>query len=501
MAIAAAQRRAAATAAAAACSLLGLVGCSDPGRLIGPEQEKLFPKLSNGRISAPTPGSCTKALAPGQAANTYTHALQQLQQGAEISDIPHLGCLLPADRKQQSSAELYARMVSTVFLSEVLHDQLSSQLQQVIATDRQLGPKRDAGLAWHGAYLLEAAIEAYRHTGEQRYLELFRNSFDQILQRRDIHSGFIDVLRGRPTQGWSSINISEEKRSKNEGPPFLAAHVTHTARIVYPATEFARLVLSKPELKARYEATAQRYISASRAAMHDFDDDWGVVNGQTIPGTNRPLHWYRRPVTNSLEATNHIHIAANVWLNLARLTNEPQYLENTKDVLAIFRKGVVQEDNGTVHWNYFPFFATAEKQRFSNGRQWSEATWKASLTTPFLARAEQLGFPELKPLTQAIARSINQEILGISQIRRNLSSKYSRWIDGSDPKDSKQLGKLDNTTLFLSYAALEPQIAEKLVRLHATRPDLFPMGWLGSAPGALGYAQFLKPTSSSSTAR
>jgi hypothetical protein len=337
-------------------------------------------------------------------------------------------------------------------------------------------------------------VVAYRNTGETRFLDLFRQAFDQILERRDSVTGFQDALRQRSTHGWSSINISEEKRSNHKGKPFLVGHITHAARIVYPATEFVRLVQQSPQLTARYGADAQRYITASRAAIDDFDTDWKPVAGLRVPGSDRPLFWYRRPITNSLEATNHVHMVASTWLNLGQITGQTSYHEKAVDSLAVFQQGVKKENNHTVHWNYFPFFATKEQQRFANGREYSEAVWKASLTTPFIARAQRLGLEQAKPLSAAIAHSINQEILGDGELRRNLSSKQSRWFDPGDTKDKKQLGKINNITYFLEYESIEPEIGRKIRRLFATRPDLLPMGWLGSPSGALGYAHLLRPS-------
>jgi len=477
--------------AALGLTLLSGTGCTSHSGYLPLEQERLFPHISHGTVPAETAQRCHQALDSRNAYPTYRRALEELRRGSTIATIPHLGCLLPADGRERSSGDLYAQLVSEVFLPNVLNGYLQKRLGEVIAQDIQQGQRRDAGLAWPGAYLLEACVVAYRNSGETRFLDLFQQTFDQVLQRRDIHTGYRDVLRERATHGWSSINISEEKRSKHNGPPFLTGHVTHAARIVYPATEFARVVRSRPELQSRYGASADRYVAASRDAINDFNEDWQVVPGQTVPGSQRPLRWYRRPITNSLEATNHVHMVASAWLNLAQLTADPSYLQKAQDAVAIFRKGTTEKPQGFIHWNYFPFFATKERKLYSHGREYSEAIWKASLTTPFIARAGRQGLPEAKQLSTSIARAIHREVLSETNIRRNISSQDSRWFDPNDPADKKQLGKLTNVTYFLEYADLEPAIARQLRRLTAGRPDLFPRGWIGSESGALGYAHLL----------
>ena len=479
---------------AACITALSLAGCTGEHRYLPKQREALFPRISRGVVRAEQPQTCQQALSPGQAYATYRGALEALQQGQAIASIPHLGCLVPPAPGVRHSGDLYAQVVSEVLLPNVLHDYLQQQLELVIANDIQRGDQRDAGLAWPGAYLLEAAVVAYRNTGETRFLDLFRQAFDQILLRRDSVTGFKDALRQRSTHGWSSINISEEKRSNHKGKPFLVGHITHAARIVYPATEFARLVQQSPHLAARYGADAQRYIAASRAAIDDFDADWQPIPDRKVPGSDRPLFWYRRPITNSLEATNHVHMVASTWLNLAQITGQASYHNKAVDSLAVFQQGVKTESNHTVHWNYFPFFATNEQQRFANGREYSEAVWKASLTTPFIAHAQRLGLEQAQPLSAAIAHSINREVLGDGEIRRNFNSQQSRWLDPSNPQDKEQLGKIKNITYFLEYNSLEPEIGRKIRLLFATRPDLIHMGWIGSPSGALGYAHLLRPT-------
>jgi hypothetical protein len=479
---------------AACITALSLAGCTGEHRYLPKQREALFPRISRGVVRAEQPQTCQQALSPGQAYATYRGALEALQQGQAIASIPHLGCLVPPAPGVRHSGDLYAQVVSEVLLPNVLHDYLQQQLELVIANDIQRGDQRDAGLAWPGAYLLEAAVVAYRNTGETRFLDLFRQAFDQILLRRDSVTGFEDALRQRSTHGWSSINISEEKRSNHKGKPFLVGHITHAARIVYPATEFARLVQQSPHLAARYGADAQRYIAASRAAIDDFDTDWQPIPDRKVPGSDRPLFWYRRPITNSLEATNHVHMVASTWLNLAQITGQTSYRKKAKDVLAVFQHGIARTSDNALYWNYFPSFANDERRLYHNGHQLAEYTWKASLTTPFIARAHRTGLTANTDLARSIAKAINTQVLGQGDVRRSLAPATDAWFTLKNRKDRKKLMDIPNITYFLEYASLEPEITHKLRVLFATRPDIFELGWLGSAPGALGYAHLLRPT-------
>ncbi len=210
--------------------------------------------------------------------------------------------------------------------------------------------------------------------------------------------------------------------------------------------------------------------------------------------------WFARPITESFEATNHIHMVASTWINLAKLTGESKYRDRATTTIKIFEKGINREPDGSIHWNYFPYFATAEKKRYGMGKEYSEATWKATLTTPFLVRAYRAGYPAPKKLIDDIAYTIDKQILEKDKIRRNMSSKNSRWFDLNNPKDSKQRSKLDNIVYFLEYTHVRPQIAEKLKSLFSRRTDIFRQGWLGSEVGALGYAHFLQSRAENSGA-
>ena len=58
-------------------------------------------------------------------------------------------------------------------------------------------------------------------------------------------------------------------------------------------------------------------------------------------------------------------------------------------------------------------------------------------------------------------------------------------------RDAEKIGMLQALTGVLAYGALRPAIVTRLSDLVATRPDLFPGGWLGSDAGLMGYAYLL----------
>jgi hypothetical protein len=427
--------------------------------------------------------SCEQVLAADAVYHHYRVAVRALAKGQEPAGIPGLRCFLGEDAVQRlQPPQAYRQLVGNTFDADILYAALRKRFDKTLAQDRRLGLKRDAGLAWPGAYLSEAALVAYRKTGQQRFLDLFVHYFDAVLQRRDDRLGRFDSEHKRVMPAWGSVNIGKTR---------WIAHVTHNARIVYPATEFARLVLQDASLQQpallQYRAKAEEYIAASRETLDAFEDDLVAVPGQA------GLRWYRRPLETNFEATNHLHVVGTAWLNLALLTGEPRYKRHVEELITVFLKGVRREPDGLVSWNYFPFFAESERRVYPNGQEYSEPVWKAVLTVPFLVRAAEHGYRVPAWFMTAIGRTFSRQVLQGDQLWRNLARKQSRVVDLK--RDRKKRGMLKNTMALSELGDLEPELAPRLAALVASRPDLFPLGWLSSPPGLLGYAYYLKISS------
>ena len=434
------------------------------------------PPLQSARPAAAI--RCKQVLAPDAVYHRYRLAVRGLARGRQPAEIEGLHCFLGVKAIHQLDArQAYMRLVAQTFSPDILYGALAEEFNDNLAQDRQLGPKRDAGLAWPGAYLSEAALVAYRNTGQQRFLDLFVSYFDAILLRRDDRLGRFDSEHRRVMKAWGSVNIGKTR---------WISHVTHNARIVYPATEFSRLVRRDPALH-RFRSKAEVYLTASREALDAFEEDLVAVPGR--PG----IRWYRRPLENNFEATNHLHVVGTAWLNLALLTGDPRYRRHVEELIEVFRQGVRLEPDGLVSWNYFPVFAEQEKHRYPNGQEYSEPVWKAVLTAPFLLRAYRQGYPVPPALIKAIGRTFNTLSVQGDQLWRNLARRQSRPVDLKH--DRRKLGMVKNTMALVEFGVLEPKLPAKMAILVSSRPDLFHAGWLSSPPGLLAYAYYLKPSS------
>lgn len=431
------------------------------------------------RTLPPAPiANCSEVLAQTKVLQHYRQALDQLAQHQPPRSVAGLSCFLKPETVQRSSSTAaYQALIEQGVSSDVLYAALQQNLERNLRQDRKLNQKRDAGLAWPGAYLSEAALVAYRRTGETRFLDLFAAYFNSLLERRDDRLGRFDVQHQRVMKAWGSVNIEQDR---------WIAHITHNARITYPATEFARIVRKDPALAA-YRDQAERFLASAEETLAEFNNDWVPVPGHP------EIRWFRRPFDSNLEATNHLHVVGTAWLNLAELTGKPDYRQKLEQLIAIFQQGVHREPGGLVSWNYFPPFAGQEKNdpEFRNGQEYSEPIWKASLTAPFLLRAQQQGYKVPAELTRAIGRTFSSLSFQGDQIWRNLARKDSRFVDAQ--KDRRKLGFLKNTTVLIEYGSVAPELPGQISQLVALRPDLFAKGWLSSPATLLGAAYTLKP--------
>lgn len=111
---------------------------------------------------------------------------------------------------------------------------------------------------WSQGAILEALLHAYHATGDERILDEAARQMDIIIDGRSSVRGTVEELRGRPVAAWPTDGY-------NCGD-YVAAAV-HTAVLVTPIAEFARIVLEEPSLHAAHVDRAERYLQASEDAL------------------------------------------------------------------------------------------------------------------------------------------------------------------------------------------------------------------------------------------
>lgn len=422
---------------------------------------------------------CAEQLAPGHAFDTYTAVAAALRDGERPATVESVDCFLSGDIDGLSPDAAYRELIATSFHANVLYDYLREQERSVF---RKMKASEGKGwsepLAWRGGYLGEATITAYERTGDTRFLDFFVDYFNKVLTLRDTEQGIWDVYHNRVMESWSEYRWGRVWFGPIPVKVLLPlSHVTHAARITLAPSRFIEIVMNDPAL-AGYKPAAERYLDASLAALGAFD-----VDRTPIVGTD--LEWYIRPNTGEAEATNHIHTLGSVYINLAEVTGDEEMRRRIDEILEVFEKGVKSEADGTVHWEYFPYFA--DDDIGPNGLEYSERIWKASQTAPFLYRAYKAGYAVPEDLIAAVTQTFLTHVLRDNEVLRNLSPVESRHIKGND----RHLSRLNGIMTWLEYSDYAPEIADRIRELVGTRPDLFPNGWFHSTNGARGYAHFL----------
>lgn len=451
---------------------LVLVGLAAAGGALFAMREPADNKTAQPRsdvAGASDRAACAERLAPGQAYKNYEKIRGRLAAGAIDPGIARqLSCFIDGETSGLTSEQLYHRLLTTNFNPSVFYDFLLEGMNNTLSQAKSNPVRRSRWLAWQGSYAAEGALMAYRRTGDPRFLDLFSDYFDEVLDLRDSQLGLTDELRRRVMPAWGDGDELDGQ---------WIAHVTQASRIVFPATEFARIVRGDPAL-ARFAPAAERYVAAAVEAMAAFEEDYRPIPGEGV-------RYFIRPGKNREEPINHAHQAGRVYLNLYALTGNEEYLRKSKEILLVFMKSIRYGQRNEITWSYFPYFSK-EKE---NVQKIPEDTWKASLTAPFIYMAHERGLGVPQQLVAGMAETFLANVLVNNELGRDLGGETR--VAPDDERRVQAFGFV----AWLDYSPLRPEIAERTREIVASRRDLFPRGWFDSANLARGYAFFLPQTS------
>jgi len=224
---------------------------------------------------------------------------------------------------------------------------LGSQLEEVIS-NRLPEFFFDREKPWAIMRTLHTAISLYRYTQDLRYLDLFCQGADLVLQYRadmtktpDYKGDILSTWLWEPTYdtGW-------------EGNKKVALAVW-TAAVVYPLTEFCTVVSQNPQLPDTYKARAEAYLKASCEAMAVHENEWvgGPDDGEghyIFPYAS-PMRFDGLPMPHNEQS-----LAGNVFLNLYRLTKDENYLRKASAMARLLRNRFVRDPTtGAIVWSYW----------------------------------------------------------------------------------------------------------------------------------------------------
>lgn len=199
----------------------------------------------------------------------------------------------------------------------------------------------DAGnLAWAESYLLDAYLEMYEVTLDQKFLKKFIKQANEVISNTDKARRLKDY-KGRERIGWSATKYTIDNKPMVFG--------VHTGMIVYSLLKFA-LIVKNQSLKD-YEKIAKDFISFSQLALKEFDNQYrfDVIKKEGF------YQWEgEEPLKTDLKAPiplNYQTALGRCLLLLYVLTNDNSYLEKTEGIAKYFKNNIKLENERYI-WGY-----------------------------------------------------------------------------------------------------------------------------------------------------
>lgn len=198
-------------------------------------------------------------------------------------------------------------------------------------------------LAWSESYILDAYLDMYEATRDDKYLDKFVIHVDRIIANTDVNRGVSDY-KGRSAVGWSATIYSKNGER--------IIWLVHTGMITYPLVRFALIVQTDNVIT--YKNKAEYFMQISEEALSFFDRNW-VQDDKLGEG------YYQfdvdSPHTTNVDPPmpvpfNQQLAAGRTFLVLYQLTNKRFFYEKAEGLARHFIHRLRKEINGTCTWNY-----------------------------------------------------------------------------------------------------------------------------------------------------
>jgi hypothetical protein len=348
---------------------------------------------------------------------------------------------------------------------ELLLNYLRDKLPERI--DRARGNcERGTIYAWSWSYLARAALEAYDRMRDQRFLDVFVETADAVIDDRDHLHQRMDDYRGRTLPTWGTCGHLDGKYT---------SVVTHAGRVAQPLLWFSRIIGEDDTLGIEYRKRAAPYTSAAAMALGAFEDDY-----RRIPAEG--LGYYHRPTRRDVEPLNHAHAAGEAFVLLYALTGKASYRQRVEELGRYFLAATWQGQNGCRQWPY-----QALPDSLGSRGQEGEPFWKAQITILFPIAAYEHGLVFDRNLIGEFSclfhNSVHQgDLIFTSRIS---AGDEDRPIDGSKSRHR----------LLAGWYVLDPydsSVGDVVEAAVIERRDLFPRGWFSHPAAVLAYAQRLE---------
>ena len=355
---------------------------------------------------------------------------------------------------------------------DVIYDFVDKQIPWYIKAADDEPDKRSSWLGYPCINLLQTTLNAFKATGEIRFLDLFIKHFKKIIDRSDVSLTKQDYFTKRIMQAWSSDY-------KNGSRASIAA----SGRIAYAAAQFVELSRKSPLSSKRHLSIADRYLSIAEDTLLAFEDDFTSNPNETcffqVVGSESKK-WNGEP-----HPFNHIHWFGAAHAVLHDITGEKIHLERVNCISKFWIENSIIDENGALDW---PYGATRANQ---NGEQ----TWKAGFTVVLPAEAYPRDQFFTDDQARALIRTLETTLMAPNGIRVRVSTRdrrsfseiaqgrYAHWLKRADQAVFRWM-------YLYKFCGNVPEITLKVINNHL---NYFRQGWYGDLVGLEFYSMFLLP--------
>ncbi len=321
--------------------------------------------------------------------------------------------------------------------------------------------------AWQWAYWGRAAVLAFERTRDPWFLEFVARGFGFLDGLRIANQGFADEARGGILSSWPSRDASGNYRYE----PRVAGLMS------LPACQFARAVLAERTLHAAYLAKAEQYVAVIREVLGEFAGDYR----ESRYGYGR----FFRPGRGRAEPLSHAHAYAAALECLNHTAEAPWRPEILKGLQRAYLAALWRSGAGGIAWGYAP----SPPEDLDRPAEWF---WKAAMTMtwPYEAyrRTGRFDIAFMRELARVFRSGIH---LGEDVWNARISPD-----ERVDPEPlvarGRHSARLQTLAAWIVLGEFDPQVRRLIEEAVIRRRDMFPAGWLGSAPGAYAYAYRLR---------
>lgn len=330
---------------------------------------------------------------------------------------------------------------------------------------------------WSWVFHGNAAIFAYRATGDIRFLRWIIDTFEVISKNRDLDLGRVDDLRKRKYASWGSY-----VKDRKTGGLAWVNEVCTAGCIGLPASLAAVEVISDNNLQQEFGDRIDKILQCCEQIADEFREDLYDIDG-------KDQSYYIMPHDGAPEPFAHTAPFAAMLAALYKATGNEEYFHTANKLANFFKTSIRKDRKGLWSWPYRP--------KLEDTPIIGEYYFKARVTLMFPIHAYSLGlfFDEedminfTNTFLEAICRSKEEVYTRVSQ-------EHGELLDDDLLQRYIIRGKVNTIAHLSGYyplSAINPEVGNRIDQIVATWTNIFPKSWFSVPSSVEAYAIRLDP--------